>query len=41
MERRRFTKEFKQEAVQSSYDSESSVAQVAQNLGIRPKLLYR
>jgi transposase-like protein len=41
MERRTFAKEFKQEAVQLSYDSESSVAQVAQNLGTRPELLYR
>ena len=41
MTRRTFTKEFKQEAVQLSYDSESSVAQVAQNLGVRPELLYR
>lgn len=41
MERRTFTKEFKQEAVQLSYESDRSVAQVAQNLGIRPELLYR
>ena len=41
MERRTFTKEFKQEAVQLSYERESSVAQVARNLGIRPELLYR
>ncbi len=41
MERRTFTKEFKQEAVQLSYDSDSSVVQVAKNLGINPRLLYR
>ena len=41
MERRTFTKEFKQEAVQLSYDSDSTIAQVAENLGIRPELLYR
>lgn len=41
MTRQTFTKEFKQEAVQLSYDSDSSIAQVAQNLGIRPALLYR
>ena len=41
MTRRTFTKEFKQEAVQLSYDSDSTVVQVAQNLGIRPELLYR
>ena len=41
MTRRTFTKEFKQEAVQLSYDSEISMVQVAQNLGIRPALLYR
>ena len=41
MERRTFTKEYKQEAVQLSYDSESTIAQVAENLGIRPELLYR
>jgi len=41
MTRPTYTKEFKQEAVQLSYASDSSVAQVAQNLGIRPELLYR
>ena len=41
MTRRTFTKEFKQEAVQLTYDSDIPVAQVAQNLGIRPELLYR
>jgi transposase len=41
MERRTYSKEFKQEAVQLSYDSDSPVAQVAENLGIRPELLYR
>jgi len=41
MERRTYTKEFKQEAVQISYDSDRSVVEVAKNLGIRPALLYR
>ena len=41
MERRTYSKEFKQEAVQLSYDSDSTIAQVAENLGIRPELLYR
>ena len=41
MERRTFTREFKTEAVQLSYESDLSVAQVAYNLGVRPALLYR
>jgi len=41
MERRTFTHEFKMEAVQLSYESDLSVAQVAYNLGVRPALLYR
>jgi len=41
MERRKFSKEFKLEAVQLTYDSEQTVAQVAANLGIRAELLYR
>ncbi len=41
MERRTFTREFKMEAVQLSYDSDRPVTQVAKNLGIRPELLYR
>ena len=41
MERRKYTKEFKQEAVQLSYESNRSVAEVAKNLGVRPELLYR
>jgi transposase len=41
MERRKFTKEFKQEAVQLSYDSDRSIVEIAQNLGISPRLLYR
>jgi len=41
MERRKYTKEFKQEAVQLSYESNRSVAEAAKNLGIRPELLYR
>ena len=41
MERRKFSKEFKLEAVQLSYDSDRTVSQVAANLGIRAELLYR
>lgn len=41
MERRTYSKEFKREAVQLSYDSDGTIAQVAENLGIRPELLYR
>ena len=41
MERRTYSQEFKLEAVQLSYDSDISVSQVAENLGIRPELLYR
>jgi transposase len=41
MERRTFTREFKKEAVQLTYDSDITVAQVAKNLGIRAELLYR
>ena len=41
MKRRSFTREFKIEAVQLSYDSDIPVVQVAKNLGVRPELLYR
>lgn len=41
MERRTNTKEFKQEAVQLSYDSDKSIVALANNLGIKPALLYR
>jgi transposase len=41
MTRRTYTKEFKQEAVQLSHDSDIPISQVALNLGIRPELLYR
>ena len=41
MERRTFTKEFKQEAVQLSYDSDRTIVEIAKNLGIKPALLYR
>ena len=42
MERRRkYTPEFKREAVELSRTSEKAVAQVARELGIAPKLLYR
>ncbi len=40
-ERRQYTAEFKQEAVRLSQTTEKSVAQTAQDVGIRPKLLYR
>ena len=40
-ERRQYTREFKQEAVRLSETSGRAVAQVARELGIRPKLLYR
>jgi transposase len=39
--RRTYTDEFKREAVQLSNASEKSIAQVARELGIAPKLLYR
>jgi transposase len=41
MERRKFSKEFKLEAIELSYNSDGTVAQVAANLGIRVELLYR
>lgn len=41
MERRRYDKEFKEEAVQLSHSSSQTVAEVARNLGIRAELLYR
>jgi transposase len=40
-ERRTFTVEFKREAVELSQTSGKPAAQVARELGIRPKLLYR
>ena len=41
MERRRYTKEFKLEAVQLSERDDVTVVEVAGNLGIRAELLYR
>lgn len=38
---REYTREFKQEAVCLSNESQKSVAQVAIELGITPKILYR
>lgn len=40
-ERRQYTPEFKREAVQLSKRGDKSVAQVARDLGITPKILYR
>ena len=40
-ERRRYTAEFKREAVELSQSSGKSAAQVARELGLRPELLYR
>ena len=40
-ERRKYTQEFKQEAVTLSNQSTKSIAAVARNLGITPKLLYK
>lgn len=40
-ERRQYTLEFKREAVRLSRESRESVAQVARELGITPKILYR
>lgn len=40
-ERRKFSQEYKQEAVQRSQKAGVSVIEVARELGIRPELLYR
>ena len=40
-ERRQYTAEFKREAVELSETSDKSVRQIAEDLGIRPRLLYR
>ncbi len=40
-QRRRFTKEFKTEAVELALRSEKSMIEIAGGLGIRPELLYR
>jgi len=40
-DRRRYTAEFKREAVQLSESSGKSIRQVAQELGLTTKLLYR
>lgn len=39
--RRKFSTEFKQEAVQLSHDSDVSVSQVAREIGVCPNLLNR
>lgn len=39
--RRKYTAEFKREAVKMSEEREGSVADVARELGIKPNLLYR
>jgi transposase len=41
MERQKHSKEFKEQAVRLSHVSDKSVAQVATELGIHPKMLYR
>lgn len=41
MVRKRFTKEFKLEAIRLSEQSEKKKSQIARDLGIRPELLYR
>jgi transposase len=40
-DRREYTREFKQEAVRLSNESERPVGQVATELGITPEILYR
>ena len=40
-QRRRFTKEFKTEAVELSLRSNKAMIEIAGDLGIRPELLYR
>ena len=40
-ERRQYTAEFKREAVELSESSDKSVRQIADELGVQPKLLYR
>lgn len=40
-ERRKYTPEFKREAVELSRTTDKTVAQVARELGISPRLLYR
>jgi transposase len=39
--RRRYTKEFKVEAVQLAHDRDGQVTDVANNLGIHPNMLHR
>lgn len=39
--RRRYSREYKLEAVQLALESERSVAEVARDLGIAPRLLHR
>ncbi len=40
-QRRRFTKEFKTEAVELAQRSDKKIITIAMDLGIRPELLYR
>jgi len=40
-ERRQYTAEFKREAVELSNTADKPIAQVARELGIKPKLLYK
>jgi transposase len=39
--RRKYTADFKREAVELSYQEGSSVVRIAQELGINPNILYR
>lgn len=41
MERQKYNQEFKEQAVRLSQVSDKSVAQVARELGIHTKMLYR
>lgn len=41
MKRRRFSEEFKREAVHLAYESDRRVAEVARELEVRPELLRR
>ena len=39
--RKKYTREFKLEAVRLSEETEETIAEIARQLGIRPNLLYR
>ena len=40
-ERRKFSEEFKREAVQLTRQPDASVTQIAHDIGVRPNLLFR